>query len=45
MEEKYTIGEKEYTKEELLAFGKQHYPKFYMIKRGVGIGVFAYDLP
>ena len=41
MEDKYTIGEKEYTREELLTFGKQHYPKFYMIKRGVGLGIFG----
>lgn len=41
MQDKYVIGEKEYTREELLIFGKQHYPKFYMIKRGVGLGVFG----
>ena len=35
----YVIGDKEYTREELLTFGKQHYPKFYWIKRGVGIGL------
>ena len=39
MEDKYTIGEKEYTREQLLAFGKAHYPKFYWIFRGVGIGL------
>ena len=32
-----TIGEKEYSREELLVFGKSHYPKFYWIKRGIGI--------
>ena len=37
--EDYTIGGKEYTREELLAFGKRHYPKFYWIKRGIGIGL------
>ena len=36
---KYVIGEKEYTREELLAYGKQHYPKFYWIPRGVGLGL------
>ena len=36
-EEKIIIGEKEYSKEELLAFGIQHYPKFYWIPRGIGI--------
>jgi hypothetical protein len=38
---KYIIGEKEYTRQELLAFGKQHYPKFYWIPRGVGLGLIA----
>ncbi len=33
----YTIGDKEYTREELLTFGKHHYPKFYWISRGIGI--------
>lgn len=33
----YTIGDKEYSREELLTFGKQHYPKFYWITRGIGI--------
>ena len=32
-----TIGEKEYSREELLFFGKSQYPKFYWIKRGIGI--------
>ena len=36
-EEKIVIGEKEFTKDELLAFGKCHYPKFYWIPRGIGI--------
>lgn len=36
---KITIGDKEYTREELLEFGKQHYPKFYWITRGAGIGL------
>ena len=39
MEDKYTIGEKEYSREELLAFGKAHYPKFYWIYRGLGLGL------
>ena len=33
----YTIGDKEYSREELLTFGKHHYPKFYWISRGIGI--------
>lgn len=36
-EEKIVIGEKEFTRDELLAFGKCHYPKFYWIPRGIGI--------
>ena len=35
--DKYIIGEKEYTRQELLEFGKQHYPKFYWIPRGIGL--------
>lgn len=38
-ENKILIGEKEFTREELLAFGKCHYPKFYWIPRGIGIGL------
>ena len=34
----YVIGDKEYSREELLTFGKRHYPKFYWISRGIGIG-------
>ena len=33
----YIIGDKEYSREELLTFGKHHYPKFYWISRGIGI--------
>ena len=36
-----TIGEKEYTEQQLLEFGKAHYPKFYWIKRGIGIGIMS----
>ena len=39
--ERIYIGEKEYSRDELLAFGKCHYPKFYWIPRGVGIGFMA----
>ena len=34
----YTIGDRQYSRDELLIFGRQHYPKFYWIKRGIGIG-------
>ena len=37
MSKTYTIGDKQYSKEQLVAFGKEHYPKFYWIARGVGI--------
>ncbi len=33
----YTVGDKEYSREQLIAFGKQHYPRFYWIARGIGI--------
>ena len=31
------IGDKEYTRQQLLDYGIAHYPKFYWIPRGVGI--------
>lgn len=37
MSKTYTIGDKQYSKEQLVAFGKEHYPKFYWIARGIGI--------
>ena len=40
-EERIVIGNKEFSREELLAFGKCHYPKFYWIPRGIGIGFMA----
>ena len=33
-----TIGDKEYTKKQLLEYGKSTYPKFYWIPRGIGLG-------
>ena len=42
--ENYKIGEKEYTEEELIEFGKQHYPKFYWIYRGVGLALIGLGL-
>ena len=38
MQQNYTIGDKTYSRDELLVFGMQHYPKFYWIKRGLGLG-------
>lgn len=40
----YTIGDRQFTRDELLFFGRQHYPKFYWIKRGIGIGLLASGL-
>lgn len=40
MEERnYVIGDRTFTREELIEFGRQHYPKFYWIFRGSGIGL------
>ena len=41
MSQKYTYCGREMTAEELLEFGKAHYPKFYWIKRGIGIGIMS----
>lgn len=40
----YTIGDKQYSREELLNFGRRHYPKFYWINRGIGIGLLVIGL-
>ena len=32
----YTVNGKEYSREQLLAFGKQHYPRLYWIPRVIG---------
>ena len=36
-----TIGDKEYTRQQLLDYGRAHYPRTYWIKRGIGIGLMA----
>lgn len=36
-QQSYTVGDRVYSREQLIAFGKEHYPKFYWISRGVGI--------
>ena len=41
MKTEYEIGGKTYTRKELLEFGRRHYPKFYWIKRGIGIGLMS----
>jgi energy-coupling factor transporter transmembrane protein EcfT len=40
----YTVGDKTYSREQLIAFGKDHYPKFYWIARGLGIVFFLIGL-
>ena len=40
----YIIGDKQYSRDELLIFGRQHYPKFYWIKRGICIGLLSTGL-
>lgn len=40
----YIVGDKQFSREELLTFGRQHYPKFYWIKRGIGIGLLSIGL-
>ena len=40
----YTVDNKEYSREQLIAFGKEHYPKFYWIARGLGIVFFLVGL-
>ena len=37
----YQFGDKEYTKQQVIDYGRAHYPKLYWIKRGIGIGAIA----
>lgn len=37
----FTIDGRSYTEKELIEIGKDHYPKFYWISRGVGIGLMS----
>ena len=40
MEEiRFTLGDKEYTNQELLLIGREYYPKKFWIKRGIGLGL------
>lgn len=43
-EKEYKFGDQSFTREEMLAFGKSHYPKFYWIFRGTGLGLIAIGL-
>jgi hypothetical protein len=37
----YQYGDKEYTRQQVIDYGREHYPKFYWIKRGIGIASLA----
>ena len=37
----YQFGDKEYTRQQVIDYGREHYPKLYWIKRGIGIGAIA----
>ena len=44
MEQQYTFGDKTYTKRQVIEYGRSHYPKFYWIKRGIGLGLLGLSL-
>jgi len=37
----YQYGDKEYTRQQVIDYGRSHYPKYYWIKRGIGIASLA----
>ncbi len=37
----YRYGDKEYTRQQVIDYGRENYPKLYWIKRGIGIGAIA----
>ncbi len=37
----YQYGDREYTRQQVSDYGRAHYPKFYWIKRGIGIASLA----
>ena len=37
----YQYGDKEYTRQQVIDYGRENYPKLYWIKRGIGIGAIA----
>ena len=41
MASSYQFGDKEYTRQQVIDYGREHYPKLYWIKRGIGIGAIA----
>ena len=42
--DRYVIGDQEYTREQLISYGEAHYPKFYWIPRGIGIALMVSGL-
>ena len=44
MEQQYIFGDKTYTKRQVIEYGRSHYPKFYWIKRGIGLGLLGLSL-
>ena len=44
MKQTYTIGDKQYSREQLIALGKDKYPKFNLIPRIIGILLFSVGL-
>ena len=35
----YQYGDKEYTRQQVIEYGRSHYPKLYWIKRGIGMNI------
>ena len=42
--DRYVIGDQEYTREQLISYGEARYPKFYWIPRGIGIALMVSGL-
>ena len=40
----YQFGDKEYTRQQVIDYGREHYPKLYWIPRGIGISALAASL-
>lgn len=40
----YQYGDKEYTRQQVIDYGREHYPKLYWIPRGIGISALAASL-
>ncbi len=37
----YQYGDREYTRQQVIDYGREHYPKLYWIKRGIGIAALS----